>query len=940
MGESVQGRQHLTADASLVESLVAGTRLPAMNLHVELDERRLSVGARGGFENLTAELAGLPDHVPLDLDGTADATVVIHEIGAPLTPEAIDLAGTVTLGPSSIRGIELSHASLTGALKEGLLTVETASLEAASLQAAAAGTAALGSTGESALDLTVTAENLAPLGDLIGRPIGGSGDLVAAVTGPARHPRISGRLNARTLKYGDAASAVTLDTAFEGEMPGLDRNALTVQTTSEATFVQLRNIELLRASGTATYAGNELAIDARFEETARTVGLAGLVTLEPKAQRITLRRLDVSTANAAWSTPAGREAQIDIDADRVTVKDLVLGQGAQELKVDGSLPFGAAVDGGGLTLAIANVQLADINSLLLGERQVGGLISGEARIEGSVKTPAIDATLSIVQGTVQGVGFDRLQTDLTYKEGLANIAGVLDQSPGARLSINGRVPVAAPATENAAMDVRIASTPVSLALAQPLTTEVTNIQGTGVFDLHVTGTFKAPVVNGSMSIDAGGFGVVATGVDYSNFNARLSFLDNRLEIDQFSIADESGQLLQVVGGVELTGAQKEREFNVTFMADSFAVLDNELGVMRVDAILTAQGDLAAPRLFGEVRVPEGRIEVDRVLEITTKDVYSTTPLDPADAQDASTAGAAGAARVEAPAPDAAPPPNVAAADVLDEAAAAPETAGGPLASRLDLDLHVTLPDNLVVRGNDIRTAGSPIGLGDMNIIAGGELSLSKAPDAPFSVVGNLELIRGYYSFQGRRFEIQPESTVRFRGQSPIDPALQVVANRLISGVTASVEVGGTMRDPQIELTSKPPLDEADLLSLIVFGQPVNDLGLAQRTSLSERAASMAAGAIATPIADAVGRALNLDLFEIQSTAGEAPVVSLGSQIGTRLYVGVRQAVGGGDQSALSLEYRVADFLRFVTSIVHGAAEVHAAERREESGADLIFSWRY
>jgi hypothetical protein len=103
---------------------------------------------------------------------------------------------------------------------------------------------------------------------------------------------------------------------------------------------------------------------------------------------------------------------------------------------------------------------------------------------------------------------------------------------------------------------------------------------------------------------------------------------------------------------------------------------------------------------------------------------------------------------------------------------------------------------------------------------------------------------------------------------------------------------------------------------------------------------MAAGAIATPIADAVANAVNLDLFEIQSSAGEAPVVSLGSQIGTRLYVGVRQEVGRGDRSALSLEYRVADFLRLVTSVVHGAAEVNAARRREESGADLIFTWRY
>jgi hypothetical protein len=103
---------------------------------------------------------------------------------------------------------------------------------------------------------------------------------------------------------------------------------------------------------------------------------------------------------------------------------------------------------------------------------------------------------------------------------------------------------------------------------------------------------------------------------------------------------------------------------------------------------------------------------------------------------------------------------------------------------------------------------------------------------------------------------------------------------------------------------------------------------------------MAAGAIATPITDSVARALNLDLFEIQAPAGDAPIVSLGTQIGSRLYVGVRQQVGRTDSSALSIEYRIASFLRLVTSVVHGAMDTHASERHEQSGADMIFSWRY
>jgi translocation and assembly module TamB len=149
-----------------------------------------------------------------------------------------------------------------------------------------------------------------------------------------------------------------------------------------------------------------------------------------------------------------------------------------------------------------------------------------------------------------------------------------------------------------------------------------------------------------------------------------------------------------------------------------------------------------------------------------------------------------------------------------------------------------------------------------------------------------------------------------------------------------------MREPQINLTSQPPLDDADILALVIFGQPVNDLGTSQRASLSERAAAMAAGAIATPLTDSVARALNLDLFEIQPIAGEAATVSIGTQIGTRLYVGVRQQVGRGDTSALSVEYRIASYLRLVTSIVHGAIDAHASQRYEQSGADLIFTWRH
>jgi translocation and assembly module TamB len=229
----------------------------------------------------------------------------------------------------------------------------------------------------------------------------------------------------------------------------------------------------------------------------------------------------------------------------------------------------------------------------------------------------------------------------------------------------------------------------------------------------------------------------------------------------------------------------------------------------------------------------------------------------------------------------------------------------------------------------------------MNVIAGGDLRIRKPPSSPLDVLGNIELVRGTYTFQGRRFDVQRGSEVRFRGAEPTNPALDVAADRDVNGVVATVRVTGTVNRPQLGLTSQPPLDQADILSLIVFGQPVGELGQGERSNLAERAGVMAAGQITTPLGDSIARALDLDLFEIlpPSDGEQLPVVSVGSQIGSRVYIGAKREVGG-DSSAVTFEYRFARFLRLVTSFAQGALQVHTLERSEMAGIDLLFVFRY
>jgi translocation and assembly module TamB len=259
-----------------------------------------------------------------------------------------------------------------------------------------------------------------------------------------------------------------------------------------------------------------------------------------------------------------------------------------------------------------------------------------------------------------------------------------------------------------------------------------------------------------------------------------------------------------------------------------------------------------------------------------------------------------------------------------------------------VDIHLVLPDDLVLRGRDLQTAYSRIGLGNMNVTVGGDLNIRKSPGGEPDIVGTVSVVRGFYEFQGRRFDVLRDSEIRFQGLRPIDPSLQVGAQRLISGVTAIVNIRGTARQPIVSLTSSPPMDEADVLSLIVFNQPINQLGEGERINLAQRAAGMAAGYIAAPLAKSIGDALGLDLFEIRPEGGinGQPSVALGQQFGSRLFVQFKQDFGSTDRSELSFEYRISELLRLVSTVAQGAQQSHRTQRVDSTGADLIFVLSY
>jgi autotransporter translocation and assembly factor TamB len=63
-------------------------------------------------------------------------------------------------------------------------------------------------------------------------------------------------------------------------------------------------------------------------------------------------------------------------------------------------------------------------------------------------------------------------------------------------------------------------------------------------------------------------------------------------------------------------------------------------------------------------------------------------------------------------------------------------------------------------------AGSGVGLGNVNLTAGGDFTIVReGAEAPV-LVGTISTVRGTYDFQGRRFEVQRDGQITFRGSNP------------------------------------------------------------------------------------------------------------------------------------------------------------------------------
>jgi translocation and assembly module TamB len=678
------------------------------------------------------------------------------------------------------------------------------------------------------------------------------------------------------------------------------------------------------------------------------------VVLHPDHQELHLPQLAVRTAGVQWNIKPGTEATVKYSPAQIELANVQLVSADQFLSVDGTIALKGDAPTAALDVVAQNVDLQQLETLLLQNRGFSGRLNAKAKVTGTAAAPSVDGHVEIHDGGFQTYKYESLIADIDYVGRRVSVDGTLQQSATEGITVKGTAPlslfsrsatgdhVAVAAGEE--VDLHITSTALGLGVVQGFTDVVANVSGTMEADVRVTGSGQDPHLVGHIDIRNGAFGVPLGGVSYSGLNTRIELTPDKVSLQSFKLLDEHGEALTVSGDLAVH-EKAVGAVNILLESDNFEIIDNELGDVGLDTSLKITGELRRPVVEGTIRVEAGRLEVDRILTYFY-DPYATEALPEVVSAERTVAGSGSA---EEATKEALRKAQVAAeaaqADVPRDAPAAP--AG--FFDAVELNVQLVMPDNLVLRGSDLRPGG-PTGaaLGDMNITVGGQVDVRKAPGDQVRLVGTVETVRGTYEFQGRRFDLERGGRVRFVGDTQINPFLDISATRLIpnTGVEARIRVTGTLQNPELALTSNPPLEESDILSLIVFNRPVNELGTGERSSLAATAGGIATGFIAAPLGESIGRALDLDLFEITTTteSGELGAgVTLGQQIGDKAFLKLRQEFGERSVTEFMLEYQLARFLRLQVSAApqaSGSANRINQRRIERGGLDLIFFFSY
>ncbi|MGE0786134.1 MAG: translocation/assembly module TamB domain-containing protein [Sandaracinaceae bacterium] len=183
---------------------------------------------------------------------------------------------------------------------------------------------------------------------------------------------------------------------------------------------------------------------------------------------------------------------------------------------------------------------------------------------------------------------------------------------------------------------------------------------------------------------------------------------------------------------------------------------------------------------------------------------------------------------------------------------------GPQRDSYPVEVRVDASDPFWVRRNDFAAE-----------LTADITATYEEPD--LRIEGSAEIERGTFEIFGKRFELRP-GRITFDGGTDLNPEVRILAVYEIpgrSGATVTVDVGGTLQDPDVRFSSTESSDEAEIIGLLVGGgsrQGSSDVRDAANQA-SSFVSGLAAGLLTLTLRQEFGDVIPMLAIETQGLSG-------------------------------------------------------------------------
>lgn len=801
--------------------------------------------------------------------GDLNLTAAIEGVG--FYPATMKATATLDVLRSTVGGVTLDKGKVQARIAAGVLHLARMNFKAQQSTASASGEMVFVKQQRGTVHYAVDIDDLHPWLALIGRQGQGQFKIDGKADGNLHNLHASGSAHMTGVRFEEYSAK---QGAFRYDVGGLGkagelRGSVSLALRNVRAISDLESVAVQMRLVPERVQTAYLRIDA-VQSASRVNNVTARVAYEPRRLLVDLSQLSLSTDAGTWRL-AG-PATISREGPKIQIDALKVINGTATVFIDG---FVSETGSQKLDTTVGQLDISPLSTFLPNQTRVQGLLSTKLSVRGTASAPAITLTGGVSDLRIDSVRYQDLSANIQYVNRFAALALHMNQDTQHWIKVSGSLPVALSWASgfhhqvSGNMNLEAKSPGLDLAFLDALTNEVSDVGGTVSVDITARGSVENPRASGFLTLSDGRFKIVPLNVPVRNMTTHLLLSPEQLQLTNLYASAKDGSL-RGRGSISLNGPEHSTNLSITL--EQWPAIATAEYQATIAGQVKCSGPTNALRVVARTEVLDGMFRPPLSL-------LQARSLEPDKTIKVSESWSAPAQEGDKPREHAGSYAN----SVLPNAT---------------LDLETSIHRNTWIDTSDAQ------------VEIKGAIHIFKPPRAQPVITGRIESVRGSMAVAGKTFTIQ-HGQIMFTGGNEIDPSLDIVAQYDAQGYQVLATIDGTAEKPELVLSSVPTLSQSDILSVLLFGKPSNQLTDGQQKNLEQQALSMAGGYAASQLGKAVAQALGLETLGVNVAPGGG--LGLGTYLMQNVYVSASQETAGTYGHRASLGYYITPHLELETS---------------------------